>query len=261
MGIQKHVKDIAGMRFGRLTAIKVVGTSKTGCSIWEFECDCGNKIQKIGAEVRCGSVRSCGCLRRETTRNRTITHGQSKTRLYKIWHKMRDRCSDSAYGDDKRLYYERGIRVCEEWSQFEPFMIWAIENGYEHHLSIDRVDVNGNYEPNNCRWATPKEQARNTRHNVYVEVNDERMTKAEMTERYGIDGTTFDHRIRKGWSETRAAITPTKPIRRAVIRDDGVRYESAACAAKANDTYKQLIYEVLWGNQRTTGGRSYRYAN
>ena len=148
----KNLIDLTGQRFGRLEVLKYNGNSR-----WECKCDCGKIVYPKGGNLRKGYIHSCGCLRKEVTGDNHRTHGETRTRLYRIWKAMRKRCNnpnDSCY----YLYGGRGITVCKEWSQYEPFKLWALNNGYSEELSIDRIEPNGNYEPANCRWATAKEQ-------------------------------------------------------------------------------------------------------
>ena len=120
-----------------------------------------------------------------------------KTRIFGIWENMRDRCNNP----NSKLYYlygERGIKVCEEWSSdFSTFYNWSIKNGYRQGLSIDRIDVNGNYEPNNCRWATTKQQIRNRRNTVYVNIDGVKKTLGELSEEYNIKYNTLYDRYRR----------------------------------------------------------------
>ena len=157
----KNLIDLTGQRFGRLEVLKYSGNSR-----WECKCDCGKIVYPKGGNLRKGDISSCGCLRKDVAYNNHITHGETKSRLYRIWKLMRRRCNninDVSYP----LYGGRGISVCEEWSQYEPFKLWALSDGYSEELSIDRIEPNGNYEPANCRWATAKEQVINRREECF----------------------------------------------------------------------------------------------
>lgn len=154
--------DLTGQRFGRLTVIKRNG-SKDGHAAWECVCDCGRHTVVNGRYLTSGKTKSCGCLHNELLAERSRKHGMTGKRLYRIWHDMKNRCE---YPKDKKYSYYggRGIKVCNEWStNFESFMTWALSNGYNDSLTIDRINNSGNYEPNNCQWITMKEQCKNRR--------------------------------------------------------------------------------------------------
>ena len=154
--------DLTGRRFGRLVALRRVESDSGGRTVWECRCDCGTIKCIRAAALTQGLTKSCGCLR----------HGKSKTRLYHIWAHMIQRCEDPK-SNRFHLYGGRGVSVCKEWREdFMNFYSWAIQNGYTDTLSIDRIDVDGNYEPSNCRWATMSEQNKNRRPFIHKKNRD-----------------------------------------------------------------------------------------
>ena len=164
--IMRKMKNLKGQKFGRLTAICPVGKNNRNAVLWLCECDCGlDAIVESSSLVR-GLTRSCGCLDREAHKfrpNRT-THGKSGTRLYRIWKKMKSRCSNLNDPDYQQYYGSRGITVCDEWlHNFQAFHDWAMSHGYSDELTIDRMDNDKGYSPDNCRWATAEEQRHNQR--------------------------------------------------------------------------------------------------
>ena len=173
-----------GMRFGRLTAVEEVGRDKHGQSKWLFRCDCGKEKIIIRYSVVKGRTKSCGCLNYEVNKsgNNRRTHGETNTRLYGIWQAMKSRCNAPIGSNNWKWYSSKGITVCDEWKEYKPFRDWALNNGYNDTLTIDRIDSNGDYEPSNCRWATLAEQANNKSTNRIITYNNETHTLREWSD-------------------------------------------------------------------------------
>lgn len=195
-----RINDISGQKFGRLTAIRPDGRYPSGNIKWLCECECGNFTHTSVAALKKGQSTSCGCYSSERMAAYNTKHGGFGTRLYEIWRQMHRRC----YGTNTRaypLYGGRGITVCEEWQEYGPFRDWALANGYTENLTIDRVDVNGNYTPLNCRWATMKEQANNKRNNHRITYSGETHTVSEWADIYGVNQVKlWDRLSRHDWN-------------------------------------------------------------
>lgn len=189
-----------GEKYGRLTVLSCAGRNNDGRQMFLCKCECGKETTVIGKHLQSGNTKSCGCYKHDAGIKANTTHGLSKTNIYRIWASMKDRCTRnncSAYPN----YGGRGITVCQEWlDSFEVFYAWATENGYEEGLSIDRIDVNGNYEPSNCRWVTMEAQAHNKRTNVFITYNGETHTLKQWSDIVGVNYFTMQNRYKAGKS-------------------------------------------------------------
>lgn len=194
------IKDLTGQKFGELLVISREH-SKNGRAMWLCKCDCGSYTIVKGNKLIDGHTKSCGCLRKRKASMLHKTHGESQTRLYQTWQGIKKRCYNTANKDYKD-YGGRGIIVCDEWcNNYLAFKDWAINNGYKDCLTIDRINYNGNYEPNNCRWATQKQQVRNSRHNRYITINNETHCLSEWCEILNLNYRNVLNRVNNlGWS-------------------------------------------------------------
>lgn len=192
----KPRKDLTGQKFGYLTAIRFSHMEK-GRSKWYFRCECGKEVLRdshdIKRQVKAGYLPSCGCKHREHFSKALTRHGMAATPIWNVWHSMKQRCTDPNAQAWKN-YGGRGIKVCERW--LEKFENFYADMGptYKAGLTLDRIDVNGNYEPSNCRWITMRKQANNKRNNVRI--GD--LTIAEFARKHGLGVTTVYYRIKNG---------------------------------------------------------------
>lgn len=197
-------KDITGQRFGRLVAIKLDHIKiepQTTVHYWLCKCDCGNTKVVRKVDMLRGKIKSCGCITKENAKNRA-KHNYFYTKPYHVWHDIKQRCfnpNNKAY----KNYGARGITLCKEWEDPKNFCEWAFANGYKEGLTIDRIDVNGNYEPNNCRWADMKTQLRNRRNNHYITFNNETHCITEWAEILNIPTRQVIKKIEKMKGETK----------------------------------------------------------
>ena len=153
-------KQMMGKKFGLLTVVGEAANSNTGRKRWLCKCECGGEVIKQVGDLQSGNTRSCGCYRKQRMINRNMTHGEAGTRTYRIWAYMKYRCADAG----REEYGGRGITVCDRWTRFEPFL--ADMGEAPAGKSIDRINNDAGYSPDNCRWATPAEQAQNKRDTV-----------------------------------------------------------------------------------------------
>ena len=213
--------DMTGQRFGRLTVVERVGIAPSGHALWLCECDCGNRHTVSSNQLKSGT-KSCGCLQKERATfaakkrkcaqfHKKYDIGKDNYRLRQCYKDMVNRCYKVNNKNYKNYGY-RGIKVCSEWlNDFYSFRDWALTNGYADDLTLDRINVDENYAPSNCRWVTPKAQNNNRRNNVVVTYNGETMTLHELSERYTDVGyKTLWARINAGWNLRDAIETPVR---------------------------------------------------
>ena len=202
------LKDLTGRRFGRLTVVEraedCILSSGRKFVQWKCVCDCGNTTYVTSVHLINGDNVSCGCYgkerRTEATVKREKTHGMSRQRIYHLFQNMKYRCT-SPKSPQYKQYGGRGIKVCDEWLSpdgFERFYQWSLENGYDDSLSIDRIDVNGDYTPENCRWTDWETQYNNTTKTVRLTYNGKTQSAAQWAREIGVDRHTIYDRIRKG---------------------------------------------------------------
>ena len=216
--------NLTGQRFERLTVIARHGIASSGHALWLCKCDCGN-TKIISSNQLHSGTRSCGCLQRERASECAQKNGDKEKKerenigneflkLHRSYMDMKKRCGNP-HNKSYKNYGGRGIEVCNEWkNNFNAFKAWSLENGYADGLTIDRIDVNGNYEPANCRWVTVKEQNNNRRNNVIVTYNGETMTLHELSERYtNMQYRTLWARLNAGWTIADAV---ERPVRRSI---------------------------------------------
>lgn len=208
-------RDLIGNKFDRLTVLyeaqKIRGRTASVCL-----CQCGNKITVVNNALITGNTKSCGCRRKDSlvwkdnlNKGRT-THGLTSHPLNPLWSAMRGRCNNKNY-QDYRYYGGRGIKVCKEWEDdFLNFYNWAISNGWERGLTIERIDNNLGYSPENCRWATRKEQARNKRNTIRLTYNGQTLSISDWSDlnKLGLTAKIIKERLGLGWPVDRILNTP-----------------------------------------------------
>ena len=199
--------DITGQRFNHLVVIKRVPNDAHGIAKWECRCDCGKTTIVRGKNLKTGAVKSCGCLRHNATNK---THNMTHTRIYQTWASMKSRC----YNPKNRSYKDyggRGIKVCGEWiNNFECFYDWAVKSGYSDSLTIERINVDGDYCPDNCKWLPKSEQANNRKSCIVISYQGKTQNLSQWCKELGLDYKRVNNRIVKLGMTFEEAIT--KPV-------------------------------------------------
>lgn len=205
------LKNLEGQKFGHLLVLeraknKIFKSQQIVC--WKCKCDCGNIVIIQSSNLVTGNSTNCGCIRKkhfiESAKKKNTKHNKSYSRIYFIWQSMKDRCYNK-HNKNYKNYGQRKIKVCNEWKKdFMNFYNWSINNGYKNDLTIDRIDVNGNYEPSNCRWATIKQQQNNKRNNHILHYKNEEHNITEWALLLGINRSNIYNRLRRGWTIEKA---------------------------------------------------------
>lgn len=194
--------DLLGKKFSKLMVLERaenIGSQAT----WKCQCECGNIVRVRSADLRSGHTKSCGCLIIE----KKLTHGHWGTRIYKTWDNIISRCCRLSCREYSR-YGGRGIKVYKEWLDFQNFYDWAMANGYSDKLTIDRIDNDGDYCPENCRWVSFKEQQNNRSDNVYLTHNGITLTQKQWSEKTGLPESAIYGRRKRGWDVDKMLTTP-----------------------------------------------------
>lgn len=213
--------NLIGKVFGELQIIERIKSDKYGHRKFKCRCSCGKTIDILFDNLKRGHTKSCGCKKGYMISKKKEKHGKTYTKLYKIWHNMKQRCfnkNNIRYKD----YGARGIKVCDKWKDdFMNFYNWSMSNGYSEELTIDRINNNGNYEPNNCRWTTIKEQNNNKRNNHLLTYNKETHTITEWSRILSINYTCLRNRILKKYPQE--LIFYKGKIPQGVLREYGIK--------------------------------------
>lgn len=267
-------RDLTGQRFGRLVAeekadrpINKNGKMRTR---WKCRCDCGNECVVLTESLVGGRTTSCGCYRDECRKKNSYRHGLTKTRIYNIWSNMKARC----YKKSEKCYFRyggRGIKVCDEWkNDFVVFYEWAKTSGYKDDLTIERIDVNGNYCPENCCWIPANEQARNRRPTLKTTDKDGRERYVmDIAKEIGIPMNIVRGRLYDGWEIEQALYTPIiqQTLKRRVVQIDLStqkeinKYNSIGEASRATGVDRSTISRCCLGERNKAGGYAWRYGD
>lgn len=248
--------ELTGEKFGKLTAIKIHHKNNKGCNIWECRCDCGAIVYVQATKLRNGNTQSCGCLQKERTSVSSSKHGCSNSRIYHIWANMKSRCYNPNNKKYKN-YGDRGIIVCDEWlKSFESFYNWAVNNGYQENLTIDRIDVDGNYEPSNCRWANMTAQANNRTNNHLLSCQGENKTLSEWSNETGISPNLLWYRAHKNKPvDEILATTKQEPIRYSTQNGEShTLQEWSMITGIKEPTIRNRIKKLKWSVDKAVNG-------
>lgn len=208
--------DLTGEKFGKWIIVKRDVDTNNKRSRWICKCECGISRSVSSDRLISGRSLSCGCFKR---RNYDKYGKERYKRIHGIWRNMNYRCYNKK-SKSYKYYGERGVTVCEEWKTVNPFVEWAINNGYDDNLEIDRINPYGNYEPSNCRWITMVEQQNNKTDNVYLEYNGTTKTMAQWSKEYEIRQNVFRKRLLSKWPLERILHEPIHKNKSSILRNN-----------------------------------------
>ncbi len=258
--------DMVGQRFGRLVVIEEAGKTPQNTVLWKCKCDCGNEVVVRGTCLRNGHTTSCGCKKVDMTVQRNTKHGEVNTRLYEIWNGIKKRVNSKNEKDFHYKYYAgKNIKMCNEWYDFLVFKRWALSHGYQDDLTIDRIDVNGDYCPDNCRWATKKEQANNKTVNVFITYNGETKTAHQWSEEFDVSYASIMRRYHQGIRGDDLFSHPSDCKKAVIVTDiqSGQQYtfDSVKDASAFTGVFRSDIARICHGKKHTGKGYAFQYVN
>lgn len=252
-------KDLTGMVFGRLTVVRYAGHGNCNKTQWECKCSCGNTTIVKSNLLLLGKTKSCGCLALETKSIIHKKHGLRHTPLYSTWLNIKDRCFNPN-NDHYKNYGARGIVMCDEWRyDFKKFYDWAIANGYKKHLSIERINVNDGYNPENCKWIPLAEQAKNKTNSIWIHDGETKLSPSEVAQNLGMAVSSIYLRIR----HNKPILAPNSALRKVRQMDKNgnpIRtYASISEAAKTVGVDQSGIVRCCRGHYNSAGGYVWIY--
>ena len=255
----RPIRDLTGQKFGYLTVLRRDGSTNHGNALWLCKCVCGKETIVASSNLIRNFITSCGCKRSETISNKNKKHGKSRSRIYLLWSRIKVRCTKPNCSHYKN-YGGRGITYDSSWEYFENFYKWALDNGYKDNLTIERIDVNGNYCPENCKWITLKEQAQNRRNTYRINYKGKEYCASELARMFNIKVDTLKKRINSGMSVEDAINKPVKKEHLIVYNNEthnitewenllGFKNGTIKERLKRGWSIKQIIETPLFGNK------------
>lgn len=202
--------DLTGQRFGKLVVVQRIEKPESRRTMWKCICDCGKEHSVTQEHLSSGHTKSCGCLKKK--------YNISDKRIFSIWMNMKARC-DKPNRKDRKYYYEKGITYCVDWKDYSLFEKWALENGYEDNLTLDRIDDTGNYEPSNCQWITFAEQQKRKSGNTWITHDGQTKTLSDWAREFDVHPATLKSRLDLGYSFEEALLKKKRINKTSIVVD------------------------------------------